>query len=124
MTAFTNIEKSKIRRYLGFSELWRDLDSRLEGQLNDLPERNPDAADQVREYIAQLDAIWAKLNSAAISNLDVIRADEVTFRGPEQLMGLREQGRMLVQAIAITFYIDPPRDIFSSGTAGGLVALG
>lgn len=125
--AFTNAEKTAIRQYLGFSELYRQIDPRVESQLDALPANNPDAETRVRNVLGSLALIDAKLMSAALTRLDASRVENIELLGPEQLAELRRQGRMLVNQIAVTFDITPPRDYFdpsgASGT-GGLIALG
>ena len=121
---FTNLEKTKLRAYLGFSELFRQIDMRLESQLDALPAANPDAETQVRAKLGMLDAIDAAIQGAALTNLDAVKVDELVLRGPEQLSALRQQGRMLVGQVAVTFDVQPPRDYFDGGSTGGCLALG
>lgn len=125
--AFTNAEKTKIRRYLGFSELDRQIDMRLESQLVALPVNNPDAEADVRTVLGLLAQIDAKIMSAALTRLDATRVENIELLGPAQLVALRAQGRMLIGQIGITFDVLPLRDYYdtSGGSGmGGLIALG
>jgi hypothetical protein len=114
--AFTDTEKATIRRYLGFSELFRDVDTRLEGQLDSL---SAEAEALVRATLVQLAAIDAKIHTAALENLDLQRAEDVTFLGPEQLIALKDYGRSLINRIAVTFEVEPMRDYYGAGAMGG-----
>lgn len=125
--AFTNAEKTKIRRYLGFSELWKQIDMRLESQLDALPLTNPDAETEVRTTLTRIVAIDEAIQSKALTRLDASEIiGEVKLLGPAQLTALRAQGRMLVNQIAITFSVEPFRDYFDEGggSMGGMIQMG
>lgn len=125
--AFSNAEKTRIRRYLGFSELYRQIDTRLETQLDALPANNPDAETQVRALLGRVGAIDDAIQGKALTRLDASEIiGEVKLLGPEQLRALRTQGRMLINQIAITFDLTPLRDYFDEGggSMGGFIALG
>jgi hypothetical protein len=123
--SFSEAEKARIRRYLGFSQNFGDVDTRLEGQLDTLSPQ--EAEDQVREILAKLAAIDAKLQSAALSNLDLSRAEDVEWLGPDQLLALQNSGRMLINQLGIIFNIDmsgQPDYYGSSAGGGGVIPLG
>jgi hypothetical protein len=115
---FSSTEKALIRQYLGFSELFHDIDPRLESQMAELGDRSPEAADNVRAQLARLANIDARLDGA-LDNLDLQKAEEVTFLGPDQLEALRDQGRNLIQRIAIVFQVAPQRDYYGVEAASG-----
>lgn len=125
MPSFSSQDKVAIRNYLGFSELFHDLDPRLESQMNDIQARSPDAVAFVQARLADLDDIRSRLG-LALDNLDLVQAEDVTFLGPMQLEALRDQGRMLVRQIAIIFELEPKRDVFSTEGVGwgGPINLG
>lgn len=121
--ALTETQKAGVRRYLGFGrgrDIHPQLESRFVGWLTAEEET------QIAATLAQLDAVYAKLQSAALNNLDLAQAEDVTFLGPEQLRTLCDHGRMLVQTLVTIFEVDPLRDIFGAagGSNGGMVALG
>jgi|SRR5579859_6660285 len=122
---FSDAEKAAIRQYLGFSELFHDLDPRLEGQMNDLGSRAPDAVTRVQANLTALANIDTRL-AGALDNLDLTKAEDIEFLGPKQLEAIRDQGRMLIQQIAITFELKPKRDYYATGEdmGGGLIPLG
>ena len=124
MSSFTPAQRAAIRQYLGWSELFHDVDPRLEGMMSMLDQRAPDAVVRVKNNLVRLADIDDRITSA-LDNLDLTRAEDINFLGPDQLDALRNQGRMLVNQIAITFELRPPRDYFAMGDdGGGIVPLG
>jgi hypothetical protein len=120
--AFTEDEKSAIRNYLGLSELYKDLDARLEGQLTTL---STYAETRVRACLTKLAAVDAKLDSVALNSLDVKSADGATFFGPDQIDALQNYGRTLIGQIATTFLMDVPRDYYGGAAGnGGALSIG
>ena len=126
--AFTDAEKARIRRYLGFSQGFHDVDTRLEGQLDTLPSTWPEAETQVRDILTQLIAVDRKLQGAALGNMNFTEiVGEVKFLGPDQLDALREHGRTLIQQLAITFNIEmsgQPDYYGAVVSTGGIIQLG
>jgi len=124
MAAFTDAQKAAIRQYLGFSELFHDVDTRLESQMSEIGTRSPDAATRIVNNLTALAAIDTRLTSA-LDNLDLVRAEDVTFLGPAQLEAIRTHGRMLIGQIAITLEVQPRRDYYSTGAEmSGCIMLG
>jgi hypothetical protein len=126
MPDFSADEKVAVRNYLGFSELYHDLDPRLESQLSGLYARSPESVDLVRVRLTELADIRTRLG-LALDNLDLVQAEDVTFLGPMQLDALRDHGRMLIQSIAIMFDLVPLRDVFATygdDGYGGPVPIG
>jgi hypothetical protein len=127
ISAFDDSQKGNIRRFLGISALYKDLDTRLEQQLNDLPTRDPDSADQVAAILAKLLQNDVNIDDAANYNLDLAGAETASFRGPEQIEALQDYGRTLINQIAITFMMagELPFDYYSSAKGnGGRLSLG
>lgn len=123
--AFDEGEKARIRRYLGFSQGFRDFDTRLESQLGDLTPQ--EAEDQVREILAKLAAVDAKLQSMALGNLDLRKAEDVEWFGAEGLVALQNYGRSLINQLGILFNIDmsgQPDYFGTSAGIGGPIPLG
>jgi hypothetical protein len=123
---FSSQDRVAIRNWLGFSELFHDLDPRLESQMSDIESRSPDAVTFVQARLADLDDIRVRLG-LSLDNLDLIEAEDgVRFLGPVQLETLRDQGRMLVQQMAILFELQPKRDVFAISELGwgGAIDLG
>lgn len=124
MANFTDAQKAQIRQYLGFSELFHDIDARLEGMMNQLGSRAPEAVSRVIANLQRIADIDARLD-CALDNLNITKAEDVEFSGEPQLDALRNQGRMLIQQIAIVFELIPKRDYFAVyDGCGGVVPLG
>ena len=124
MSVFTDAEKAQIRQVLGYSELFHDVDTRLENQMLEIGTRSPDAKTRISASLVALTAIDARLVSA-LDNLDLVRAEDVTFLGPAQLDTIRAHGRMLIQQISITLQCPVMRDYYSTGNdIANVVMLG
>lgn len=123
---FTEDQKVLIRQYTGRSELNRDIDPKLESVMNNL---SPEAGARVVALMAQVADIEGRI-TVALDNLTLQRAEDVTFRGEEELEGLRRQGRAAIGRICQLFFIEPYRDYFATdaggagGGWGGLIPLG
>ena len=125
MAAFTDTEKASIRRYLGFSEAFHTINTRLEAMMDDLADRSPAAQTQVRATLALLAQVDDKLQNAALRNLNFVSGDGAVFLGPAQIEALQDYGRTLVQRLSIPFEVVPARDIYGAEIgSGGLIPLG
>jgi hypothetical protein len=126
--AFSADEKAAIRQYLGFSELFHDVDARLEGMLSQIDTRAPQAETRIRATLAKLAAVDANIDAVTTGGELTLKVaeDGVTFAGPDKIAALQAYGRVLVGQIAITLEIDPPRDYFGAGASfgGGYFLLG
>lgn len=123
--AFTLPQRVAIREYLGWSQLFKQIDPRLEGQMDNLPITTPDAVTTVLALLADLGAVDAAIQNAALNNLTLSKAEDVNFFGPEQLSELRRHGRMKIQQLSIIFELEPKRDYYSVDDGmGGEIQLG
>ena len=124
--AFTADQKAAIREYLGFSQLFFQIDPRLESQMDSLPTTVPSAVAIVTGLLTDLAAIDSAIQTAALNNLTLSKAEDVTFLGPLQLEALRDQGRMKITQLAVIFEVQAKRDYFATGEGndGGVVPLG
>ena|SRR5690348_10643427 len=124
---FTDDEKAAIRSYLGYSALYYQIDPRLESQIGagGLGTTQPSEATRVRTILTALADIDTRL-SGALDNLDLSKAEDITFLGPPQLEALRNQGRMLIHQLGIIFELVPKRDYYGAGENlnGGYILLG
>jgi Lon protease-like protein len=114
--ALTEAQRAASRLYLGYGR-GRDLHPALESRWDAL---SPEEEAQVVSALALLAQIDAKLMTAALNNLDLQRAEDVTFLGPEQLVALRGQGRSLIRRLEITFELNAARDYFDTDGAAGM----
>lgn len=125
---FTLAERAKIRMYLGWSDQFRDMDTRLESQMDTVgnrPEADMGAASNVRDILAKL----ANVDSALEGGLgnQTLKAVEggTIFQGEEEMKAYRKHGRNLIQRMAIIFDVTPQRDYYGEEAAsGGMLELG
>lgn len=115
--AFTTTERVQIRRYMGASALYQNLDTRLESAI-DAIEADATQETEVRgTLLAELiliDAAIKKARSAAIASA----ADGVSVDAYRGVIMLCREGRMYAQRLARILGFDEPRgDAF--GTTGG-----
>lgn len=126
MADFTEDEKAAIRSYLGWSAFYYQIDPRLESQIGagGLGTTQPASATRVRSILTALADIDTRL-TGALDNLDLTKAEDINFLGPEQLDALRTQGRMLIGQMGIIFELKPKRDYYGDGgDADNLIPLG
>ncbi len=124
--AFTGAEKARLRRYLGYSQNFQDLNPRLEDQMLTLG-ADVDAAADLRAIDAKLIAIDAKLQSFALQGLEFasLNRGEVVYADTRKsLDALQDVGRSLIQQIAITFRLEAKRDYYGASESGGEIRLG
>jgi hypothetical protein len=117
--AFTEGERVQIRRYLGYSRLYLQSDSRLESVMTSIQSQadggsSPDSAtedlirsllDDLTELQKNMKALWTQAQALDADGLkiDVARAVAV----------LRSEGRRLVGEIADQLEVHPRRDVFA-----------
>lgn len=122
---FDEDERAAIRNFLGFSELFRDIDTRLEGQMDTIGDSRPAAAARVRKLLTKLAEIDDMIQGASEDNLDLRTAEDgVTFLGPEQIAALQELGAAYINQMSIIFEVEPQRPYYGGGALGGPIALG
>ncbi len=126
--AFTSDQEARIRRYLGYPDLWRYKDTRLEGAM-DSAGADPDASALVIADLAQIAAIDAKITSEGVDNAGVKAVDEIEFfENGGAVETWRNIGRSIIGRISTTLgvplYADYygtrgyPGDAFMGGTGG------
>jgi hypothetical protein len=120
--ALTETQKTKVRMYLGY-ERGFDLNSRLESRMISF---SAEEETEVGSVLVDLGDIDTKLKTVALNNLDLEKAEDVTFRGPEQLDALREFGRSLIQRLVALTGVEAAIDFYGSdaGGAGGVIPFG
>lgn len=121
--ALTDDQKSAVRAYLGFSDGFSDVDTRLESQLGNL---KPTAETRVIALSAQILAVDTKLQANALSRTGVKEIVGEVVLSEEGLAQLRTQGRMLCTRLGQVFNLAPKADYFDTGggSMGGMFSLG
>lgn len=118
--AFTNAQRVKIRKYLGWPA-WRTSSTVLESAI-DLVGADVDGQAEVVTHLANLATIETEINS--LHSVAVAKRAEETELNPDRYRDLRAAGRRECQAIAIICNTDVVRDIFGgSGMVSGPLPL-
>src|SRR5260370_32689421 len=125
---FVEAEKAKIRNYLGWSDRYRDYDTRLESEMvgigNDV-NADTGAAFIVRDILLKLQNVVDSLEGGmGNQTLRAVKGGTI-FQGREEMGVYREHGRTLIQRMAIIFNVAPKRDFFGDeASSGGLIQRG
>lgn len=116
--AFTDAQKAQIRRYLGYPDVYRQANPRLESALNLVGDR-PDSKALIEADLAALMTLETKLTAAqAYGGLK--RVDDIEFYpNAAQTKSLRDEGRRVVGRISITMGVAPAADVFGAGGYAG-----
>lgn len=120
MAAWTELERAKIRHYLGFSAIFLQADPRLENAMTTVlaiadggTRADSSTQTQIQGWITDLETVETNLknlwNKSLALKVDVIQIDPV--RG---MMMLRAEGRRIVTNIATALATKPRRDVFSA----------
>lgn len=118
---FSESDRVRIRRWLGFSAIYLQADPRLEAAITSVQATadggtRPDdsSVTAVLAYLTKLDGIeveWMKLTTEG--GMQAGKVDELGVDPLRGLMGLKQIGRMYVGYIADVFDTRPRRDVFS-----------
>lgn len=145
--AFTEAQRVKIRLSLGYPDVFRASNPRLEDAIDVVGER-PDTQAEIETILARIAAADTKVNNV-LEQAGVKRVDEVEFfggsDGATSLDEVRSHGRMWVNRLSIAFGVPRANDIFSGrgysgdwwgdasvqvyggggpGSGGGMIPLG
>jgi len=116
--AFTTPEKARIRHALGYPQVYRFEDPRLEGAL-DTVGQDVDAVAIVQDLLAKIDDVRTKVHNVALGSagLKALDKGDVELYGKnEQTAGMRAIGRGYCAELSGLFGIPLGTDIF--GEAG------
>ena len=116
--ALTDDQKSKVRYWLGYPDGFRASFSDLEGGMSSL---STFGEARVTDALSQLDTIDAQLQTSW-GRQKVVKAEEVTLAGHDEIRALWMEGRRLVRLIANTLGVTPRVDVFSAGGSGAGIA--
>lgn len=112
--AFTDAQKAKIRRYLGYPDVFRYANTRLESAIDVIGGRAEVQA-LVEADLTALDAVDTKLSSVASSQGGLKRIDDIEFYEGQAVSQIQSDGRRLVGRLSITFGVPVQGDVFGSG---------
>ncbi|MCA9489137.1 MAG: hypothetical protein KC621_04425 [Myxococcales bacterium] len=78
---------------------------------------------EVAGILTSLGAIETRLSESG-SRQKVVKAEEVTLAGHEEIMALRQEGNRLAVTLGSILGVEPRRSAFSSGSATGQAGRG
>jgi hypothetical protein len=124
--AFSDAEKAQVRLYLGYPDLYRYKNVRLEGVISG-NQLSSEAEDLVRVALTNIATVEAKILSRGVGTAGVKRVDEIEFFKSAVYKEMRDWGRMYVTRISIVTGVPVYSDVFSTQgylgdqySAGGL----
>ena len=115
--SFTSAQAASIREYLGYPQVYRDANPRLESAITQVGS-DVDASALVIDKLAKIAAIEAQIINVATIAAGVKEAEEVKLyddaSGNKVLKGLCRQGNMYCAQMAGTFGVNPLKPYFST----------
>ena len=122
---FTESDRVQIRKYLGYSALFLQLDPRLESAISTIQSvadggTRPDSSseDYARQLIASCQDVDTKLTNLD-SMMGMGRMDDASFDPAKEDLRLRRKGRMYVFRLAKLLDTVPRANVFGTGTTEG-----
>ena len=116
MPAFTSAEATSIRHYLGYPQVYRYQDPRLESAIVQVG-GDVDAAALVRLLLTSIDGVFVKVGTSALAGAGVKSLDkgDVELYQGQQLEGMREVGRTFCGRLSSLFGVPILADVFGGG---------
>lgn len=115
--AFSESDRVKIRRYLGFSAITLDTD--LENAITNAQSTGdggamPDDSTEtdLKAQLAELGAIEARI-STLLEDAEAHRVDSITVDNARSIAVQRQEGRRRVRYLSAALETPPRRDVFS-----------
>lgn len=118
--SLTDAQKAATRRYLGYPDVNRESYREVEGALVAL---SADGVTIAVEILGRLATIQTDLASSW-SRQKVVKAEEVTLAGAEEIRALRAEGRRLANELAALLGVTIVVDVFSGGSSSGVARRG
>lgn len=118
--ALTATQQTQIRQYLGYADLNRYKNTRLEGVIAS-GILSPEAETLVGQILLQLVAVDAALTGTggtagdALAKAGIKAVDEIQFFQGQTVADLRKIGRQLVGRLSVMFGVPPYGDAFGEG---------
>lgn len=125
--ALTDDQKASVRYYLGWPDVNRMADLRLEGAMGSVSTQGVTQITALLASLAAVDENAVTVNSA--SRAGIIEVDNGGVKwsadGGSAGRAVRQQGRMYVARLAAILQIQPMRDVYATGAASvGVVGRG
>lgn len=118
--ALTTTQKAQIRRYLGFPDVNRQSDQRLESAMDVL---SAEGETFVGGLLTQLATVETMLTDSW-GRQKVVRAEEVTLAGDGEIRALRAEGARLAADLAVALDVTPRRAPFTSSAGSAPLRRG
>lgn len=118
--ALTDTQKASVRRFLGFPDGNRLARSSLEGAMDSLSAEGEVVVEAILDQLATINSTLA----GSWSRQKVLRAEEVTLAGAEEIRALRAEGRRLANELAALLGVTILVDVFSGGSSSGVARRG
>jgi hypothetical protein len=100
---FTDLEKARIRTYLGYPNMYRYRNTRLESAMDGLDEG---VLSLVRAAMAEIEKVDLRITTDGLDSVGVKRVDEIELQskssngGVDRLDGIRKVGRIYIARIS------------------------
>lgn len=116
--AFSEVQKAQIRRYLGYPDVYRYANTRLESAIDVVGSR-PESQTLIESDLAALVAIESKLSTTVLASAGVRKVDEIEFFERGNLETARKEGRRICSRLSVTFGVPLAGNVFGeSGYCG------
>lgn len=115
-------DQANVRWYLGYRGMFFQVDSQLEQAMGAIATDN-NLCTLIQGAIAECQTIDALITSAW-RRLRYESAEDIRYRGIQEIMGLRMEGRRFVGRIAASLACRPRADAFGSGGSNDNFAIG
>lgn len=112
MPAFTAAERTNIRRYLGWSARFAQVDTALEFAMNAI-ENDQGAYDLVIVLLGKLDAVSLKLDGV-YTRLKAVQVGTLKLDGVAEVGMIRSEGRRFAGQLASIFGVPIRHDAFGA----------
>lgn len=117
MSTLSNAHKAQIRLYLGYPDLFKYKNTRLESVISDSV-LSSEAQDLIISALNSLAVVESFILGTAIQMGGLKRVDDVEFFSGKTTKEIRHYGKMYVSRISITLGVPVYSDVF--GTKGYL----
>ncbi len=114
--AFTDEERAKIRRAMGYWDIASGYYHRLEGKLSQV---GSDAEGFVRGWLAEIDTIDTQLASARACRIKAKKVEDIVVAGQDEIEALYREGNRLCRQIGITLGLRVLHYPYKSGSMSG-----
>jgi len=118
--ALTDDQKSKIRHYLGYPDVNRRQHTHLESAFDAL---SAEGETRIGEMLVRLAALDTDLDGSW-DRQKVIKAEEVTLAGFDEVRALRSEGVRICHQLGNVMDVEPRWTPFHAGSGGGVARRG